>query len=168
MDTVCHYLTQFQLSSLIPVYFSYISAESKIYFLDMCITNKWYDGVLECIKEIFSVLPPAKQTDIIDLFIVNDQIECVYTCLEESIFYAELIETVVLFYGSVDMYTMYFLYMKFSTKMYKNHYKIVNENVNKCAYILSCLATNKGDILYYTFVQTRCKELKEYLFKKIK
>jgi len=177
MTSVLNYLKTFQIHSLIPVYLYYASNQYKLDCLDLCIHTKWYAGIVSCIITLqshhqFSLLcSPSKQIDILDLLIMDDQVECVRKCLETSVFDIHTIESIILFYSSIPMYKMAIEYIVTSQStpkiVYKKHYSIVQDNIERVAYILRCLVTTKKEKVYYSIIQSRCIDLGNYLFKQI-
>lgn len=165
-QNVYYYFTQIttlHAEYLIPTYFKYVTTETKHKLLNFCIKNKWYAGIVECIKHI--EIPPSKMVDIVDLFILDDKIKWIDLCIQLKVIDITSIEPILLFYGTPRMYEMYCKHIHQPNK--NTHLHIVNENIDKVKFILSYLATNNKDKEYYTSIEKRCKELQLYLLKHI-
>lgn len=157
-------IVTYRLEYLIPLYFKYVPQETKHKLLDTCIKLKWYAGVVECFKHLQQTIPPAKLVDIIDLFVIENQVVWIELCIRIKLIDVSVFEPIILFYGSVQLYN---IYCKYTTRDTLTHYKIVNENVERIHFILHYLTTTSKEKEYYRLVETRCKELHYYLVKQI-
>lgn len=160
------HITTFHLEYLIPLYFKYVGSVTKFELLDMCIRMKWYAGVIECLKCLQPTIPPAKLVDIIELLVIHDQSIWIELCIRIKLIDIDQFEPCILFYGTPTLYKIYCKYTS-NTNIDKNHIKIVQENVEKVKFILSYLTTTKKEKEYYQLVEMKCKNLHNYLVKRI-